>query len=174
MCATLVLVPAAKGMPFPACEDQPMQLANATHILGWGYQGRTPDDLLDDVQRWGIKVVVDVRLNPVSRKPGFSKRRLVERLEAAGVRYEHQHALGNPRDNRAGFADPRGAEGVAARRRFVDDVLASEKAQTALAEVIEHASSGSILLLCYEADERCCHRALILDALRERAASLPV
>lgn len=151
-----------------------MQLTNGSHVLGWGYEGRTPDELLDDVRRWGVAAVVDVRLNPVSRKPGFSKRRLNERLAEANVRYVHRPELGNPRDNRAGFADPHGIEGQAARHRFADEVLASEDAQNALTDVLELAGSGSVLLLCYEAAERCCHRALVLDALRERAQLLSV
>ncbi|WP_448759848.1 DUF488 domain-containing protein [Actinomyces oricola] len=52
----------------------------------------------------GASRLVDVRLNPVSRVRGFSKNRLRERLEASGLVYEHRPELGNPKNNRAGYA----------------------------------------------------------------------
>lgn len=160
--------------PASACEDRPMRLANGSNVLGWGYEGRSPDDLVDDAQRWGVATVVDVRLNPISRKPGFSKRRLAERLDAAGLSYVHMPALGNPRDNREGFSDPSGEAGRAARQRFADDVLAQSEAAEAVAQLLTLSDSGSVLLLCYEAAERCCHRSLVLEAVRDRAVLMPV
>ncbi len=57
-----------------------------------------------------VNVLVDVRLTPLSRKPGMSKRQLADALTAVGVEYLHLPALGNPRDNRDAFrqGDPRG------------------------------------------------------------------
>lgn len=149
-----------------------MRLASGNSVLGWGYEGKNTDDLLADAKAWGVVVVVDVRLNPMSRKPGFSKRRLTEALEQEGIGYEHLPALGNPRENRAGFADSNGPEGAAARARFTKEVLATDSAAEALARVVHLAEEGSVVLLCYEAAERCCHRALVLDAIRTREASL--
>ncbi|MDQ3504076.1 MAG: DUF488 domain-containing protein [Actinomycetota bacterium] len=60
-------------------------------------------------------MLLDVRLNAISRKPGFSKKRLTAALAAVGIGYRHARALGNPRDNREPFhsADPRpGTAGV--------------------------------------------------------------
>jgi uncharacterized protein (DUF488 family) len=50
-----------------------------------------------------VRVLVDVRLTPLSRKPGLSKTKLSEALAAVGIKYVHHRALGNRRDNRAGF-----------------------------------------------------------------------
>jgi len=44
----------------------------------------------------GSKCVLDVRENPFSRKPGFSKRPLSQALEANGIRYVHLKELGTP------------------------------------------------------------------------------
>src|SRR5665647_729111 len=73
-------------------------------LYGWGYAGHSVDDLVAFAQTRGVHAVVDVRLNPVSRKRGFSKRLLAAALEDAGLAYVHLPALGNPRDNRDGFA----------------------------------------------------------------------
>jgi uncharacterized protein (DUF488 family) len=54
-------------------------------IAGWGYEGRTVADLVEFTRAMGAEWVVDVRLNPLSRKPGFSKRALATDLAAAAL-----------------------------------------------------------------------------------------
>jgi uncharacterized protein (DUF488 family) len=136
-------------------------------VMGWGYEGRTLDDLLVDLRAWRIDTLVDVRLNPISRKRGFSKTRLREACESIGVTYEHRRALGNPKENRAGFASPPSTDG-GARARFRDEVLSAECAQHDLRFIAEQRDQGKrMLLLCFEANEGCCHRHEILAQVRE-------
>ena len=71
--------------------------------LGIGYEGLSLDAFVERLVREGIAVVADVRLTPLSRKPGFSKRALTEGLAQHGIRYVHLPSLGNPKWNRAGF-----------------------------------------------------------------------
>lgn len=66
-------------------------------VVGVGYEGRDAEQFVRDLDSADIAVVVDVRLNPISRKKGFSKRTLAEHLAAAGIGYEHLPALGNLR-----------------------------------------------------------------------------
>ncbi|WP_129590642.1 DUF488 family protein [Sanguibacter massiliensis] len=141
-------------------------------IMGWGYEGRTVDELVDACQTWGANLVVDVRLNPVSRRAGFSKRQLASRLEEAGITYQHSKSLGNPRDNRAGFADTLGEEGARARQRFSEEVLETEEATAALDDILRASHDGAVVLLCFEASERHCHRQCVRDALSAREALL--
>ncbi|WP_418606636.1 DUF488 family protein [Georgenia sp. SUBG003] len=61
-------------------------------LIGWGYEGRSID-LLALTKATGAKTVADVRLNPISRKAGFSKRALSAALDAADVRYVHFRGL---------------------------------------------------------------------------------
>ena len=42
-------------------------------IVSVGYQGRSVNELIDVLRHGDVEVLVDVRLNPISRKPGFSK-----------------------------------------------------------------------------------------------------
>ena len=65
-------------------------------MIGIGYEGLSVDQLVARLQADGIEVLVDVRMTPLSRKPGFSKRALSEALSAAGIRYVHDRRLGNP------------------------------------------------------------------------------
>ena len=83
-------------------------------LHGWGYEGRDVQALIDFAQQVNATVVVDVRLTPISRRYGFSKRRLSDALATAWVAYLHLPALGNPRDNRPGFAEPATPAGDAA------------------------------------------------------------
>ena len=126
------------------------------------------DDLVRDARQRGVVTVVDVRLTPISRKRGFSKTALATALAASGIDYLHVRALGNPRDNRAGFAETSTEAGRDARGRFVDEVLSTPAAHEALSAIEELQVRGPVLLLCFESAERCCHRSLVLDALRAR------
>lgn len=141
------------------------RMENGT-LIGWGYEGQTIEDLLDTLQRWQIDALADVRLTPLSRKRGFSKTRLREAVEAVGVEYIHLRELGNPKDNRAGFAHP-GNERSAARRRFRNDVLGDDTARKAVAALADRRDRGErVLVLCFEAEESCCHRHEVLAAAR--------
>lgn len=135
------------------------------NVLGWGYEGRTADELVAFAVDHAAHTVVDVRLNAVSRKRGFSKRNLDETLGAAGLTYVHFRALGNPRDNRDGFASPRSAAGTQAHHRFASEVLRAPEAQEALKRLAELTQVGNVVLLCYEADGSLCHRSLVVSAL---------
>ncbi len=135
------------------------------HVMGWGYEGHAVEDLVRDCKAWGATTVVDVRLNPVSRRKGFSKKTLAAALESNGISYVHMRALGNPQDNRPGFATPTAPEGLAAHQRFVAEVLSTDDAQHALTEIDRLARDGTVVLLCFEASESCCHRSLVRKAL---------
>lgn len=142
-------------------------------VMGWGYEGRSVDELVADARQWGVVAVVDVRLNPISRKRGLSKTALSAALNEAGVEYLHLRALGNPKDNRAGFAETTTTAGSVARQRFADEVLSTPGAAQALDLVEALRARGPVLLLCFEASERCCHRSLVLGALADRAGRVP-
>lgn len=131
-----------------------------------GYEGRDIDSFVASLLDSRIDVVADVRLTPISRKKGFSKTRLGQALAEAGIEYTHLRGLGNPKDNRAPFWDGRLDVG---RARF-RGVLRSEDAQTDLERLAEHARQSRVAVLCFEKDESRCHRQVVLDTVRKRAA----
>lgn len=138
----------------------------AGRLIGFGYQGRTPDELVTAMVTAGASRLVDVRLNPVSRVRGFSKNRLRERLEASGLVYEHRPELGNPKDNRAGYAEPGTPAAHRAHARFRNSVLSTPSADSALARLADLVSEGeTVFLLCFERDQACCHRQQVIDAV---------
>ncbi|MFJ5775026.1 DUF488 family protein [Streptomyces sp. NPDC093094] len=131
-----------------------------------GYEGRDIDSFVSSLLDSRIDVVADVRLTPISRKKGFSKTRLGQALAEAGIEYTHLRGLGNPKDNRAPFWEGRLDVG---RARF-RGVLRSEEAQTDLERLAEHARQSRVAVLCFEKDESRCHRQVVLETVRKRAA----
>ena len=132
-----------------------------------GYEGRSAEDLLEALTDAGVEVLADVRLNPLSRKPGLSKKRLAETLADAGIDYVHLPALGNPKDNRDGFrrGEPAAVDRYTAR---FDEPAADD----ALDELVELARTRRVAVLCYEADHAICHRSLVLAEVQRRDPSL--
>jgi uncharacterized protein (DUF488 family) len=141
----------------------------ATGVIGVGYERRSATDLVDALATSGVALVVDVRLNPVSRRAGLSKTALARALAGSGIAYEHRPELGNPKPNRAGFAGSAG-ELAEARARYwtLLDGPDSSQALDELAGLGEH---QLVALLCYEADQRRCHRDVLIEAVAARAAT---
>lgn len=140
-------------------------------MIGIGYEGLSVEALISRLRAEGVDVLVDVRLTPLSRKRGFSKRGLADALQAAGIRYVHDRRLGNPKDNRAAYADTSSSEGLEARSRF-RQLLAEGDGATGVLELAKLAEHESVAVLCYEADELQCHRAQVISAVREARTSL--
>lgn len=130
-------------------------------LFGVGYEGRDLDTFVGLLREHGVTVLVDVRLNAVSRKPGFSKRRLADALAAAGIGYRHARALGNPQDNREPFRSGDVARGVERYRTL----LAGEEAAAELAAVAALLARERVAVLCVERDHERCHRQAVLAAL---------
>ncbi len=137
-------------------------------IVSAGYEGRTIEEFLSALQRQGVQIVVDVRLNAISRKPGFSKTRLREALARVGIDYVHLRALGNPKENRQPFHTGRIGEG----RRAFREVLRTPAAEAALRDLAQLASEHTVAVLCFEHDPETCHRQVLIDEV-VRARQLP-
>jgi uncharacterized protein (DUF488 family) len=65
-----------------------------------GYERAAISDLIATLREVGVGALIDVRDLPVSRKRGFSKRALGQRLEEVGIRYIHLRDLGGPKPGR--------------------------------------------------------------------------
>ncbi len=134
-----------------------------TPIFTIGYEKRSIDDLIWLLQSRRVARVVDVRLTPWSRRPGFSKKRLGAALEAAGIAYEHMGGLGNPPEIRdiylAGNAE-------AGHRRFREHL--GNGASAAIDELVEIADREPVALLCLERDAFRCHRSVVASVAAER------
>lgn len=131
-------------------------------LVSIGYEGKSVDNLVNQLLEQGVRVLVDVRLTPLSRKPGLSKTKLSEALAAVGISYVHYRALGNPKDNRAGFR-----AGEPESRARYRNVLETAAASDALDHVSELLDGGAVALLCFEQDHAECHRDIVVHRLME-------
>lgn len=137
-------------------------------VIGIGYEGADIESFVSRLRLRGVQRVVDVRLNPLSRKKGFSKTRLREALAAADIEYTHLRALGNPKSNRVGFSLTEGEDAAASRAAYAA-VLERAEARAALEQIRAFSTVESVALLCFEAADGHCHRELVLKALETRS-----
>lgn len=150
---------------------QPPQEATAmTHgIVSVGYEGRAIDDFVAELVLAGVQTVADVRLNAISRKAGFSKTRLKEALEEAGINYRHMRSLGNAKENRRPFWEGRVEEG----QRVFREALQTPEAEWSLDELSALVRDQVVAVLCFETDVEKCHRKVIIDEV-VGASEVPV
>jgi uncharacterized protein (DUF488 family) len=131
-----------------------------------GYEGREPDGYVRALLRAGVTLLCDVRRNPVSRRPGFSKKALAAACAAASIRYEHLPELGVASERRKGLETP---EDVARLFEEYDRVDLMREAAS-LERIRDWMRSGEcVALTCFERDPADCHRGRIAAAL-ERAS----
>ena len=134
-------------------------------LMTIGYEGRTVDGLLGELAESGIDVLVDVRELPLSRRRGFSKNALRERLRAAGIEYVHLRPLGSPRDARHKLhRDGDYRAFFAAYSKHI------EQQADAVRSVLELLDGRSVCLMCYEAEVQKCHRRVLADVLEGGSA----
>lgn len=138
-------------------------------IYSVGYEGLPVSGLIDHLKSAHVSVLVDVRLNPVSRKAGYSRKALSTELEQAGIAYVHEKELGNPPDNRDSF---RRGDGEAGRKRMRE--ILSNGSGPALRRLVDQAQAVRVAVLCVEREECRCHRQVITDMAVELDPTLEV
>lgn len=143
-----------------------------THwVTGIGYEGETIDGFIATLKVRGISTLVDVRLNAISRKRGFSKTALSQALAANGLTYLHRPALGNPKENRADYSESHSVAGDAARERF-RLLLTTTEADLAVDEIAALATNGRVAVMCFERSQLHCHRQQVIEAILRKLGSL--
>ena len=122
-----------------------------------GYEGACPANFDAALAGAGVDLVVDVRAVAISRKAGFSKTALSERLRDRGLQYVHLRGLGDPKPGREAAR----AGDMALFRRIFGAHLATADAKADLARLQVLAATKTVALLCYEADAEGCHRSIV-------------
>jgi len=126
-----------------------------------GYEGTNIDSFVETLKYVGIKRLADVRALPLSRKKGFSKNKLAERLAAAGIEYLPFRQLGDPKPGR----DAARAGKYDQFRKIYSAHLATEEARASLDKLMTVVAEQPTCLLCFERDPETCHRSMIAEEL---------
>ena len=137
-----------------------------------GHSTRTIDDFISLLKQNEIRLLVDVRAWPGSKRyPQFNKDALAEALNAYGIRYEHFPKLGGKRKSKP---DSRNTAWRNASFRGYADYMETEQFQKGIERLLEVAAkAGSTAIMCAEAVWWRCHRSLIADYLKAREVEVP-
>lgn len=137
-------------------------MAPSLQLATIGYEGAAAHAVVSALADADVELLVDVRIRAQSRKPGLSKSSLAAELGRAGIDYQHLRDLGTPLDIRAEFRAGNLDEG---RDRYRSYLRSDDAAQLALERLAELAASQSTAILCFERDERTCHRMVVCEEL---------
>jgi hypothetical protein len=126
-----------------------------------GYEGLHIEDYINKLIRNGIKLLCDVRHNPLSRKYGFSKQSLSTLLPNFNIEYLHIPELGIESQNRKGLKNS------SDYKILFDEYRKSlQGRQIGLTRIMkEFKTHKRIALTCFEKEAQSCHRHCISDFL---------
>ena len=136
----------------------------ADQIVTFGYEGLSLDAFIARLKAAGVQTVFDVRANPLSRKPGFSKRGLAAALNEAGLAYVHLPAMGCPKPVRDRYKQDGNWSA------YTHSFLAYLQDQAdSIAALAQSAKASLSCLICFEADFERCHRTFVARAAAAQA-----
>ncbi len=138
-------------------------------IFTIGHSIRPLAEFIEMLRAHGIRLVVDVRTVPGSRRnPQYGKDALAQSLLQEQIGYLHMPGLGGLRRARKDSMNT--AWHNASFRGFADYMQTGEFEES-LKELIETAEEKTTAIMCAEAVPWRCHRSLIADALLVRGIS---
>lgn len=129
-------------------------------VLTAGYEGEAIDDFVARLQAAGVERVIDTRHTPLSRKRGFSKTPLRERLATVGIDYVHVREVGTPKPMRDEYRRTGDFPAMELKyERHLDEQMA------AVGQVHALAREKRSVLICFEAAPDRCHRSTLARRL---------
>lgn len=129
-----------------------------------GYERATLPDFVATLQLAKVDILVDVRERAQSRRPGFSKNALGTALQEVGIEYLHLPQLGDPKEGR----DAARSGNMDRFLEIYHAVIAEVPALEALDHLESLALNNHICLMCFERDQRGCHRKIVAEKLEAR------
>lgn len=144
--------------------DRQKPTSNEKILYTIGYEGGSFENYLNRLTQNDVRLLVDVRKNPLSRKYGFSKRTLAETLEKLGVGYLHMPELGIVSEKRRELKSQRDYDMLF--DEYEDTVLShNDEAIVALIDLVE--KQERIAITCFEAEVCMCHRGRVAKAVEQ-------
>ncbi len=133
-----------------------------------GYEGRSYEAYFNELFRFGISRLCDVRRNPLSRKWGFSKRLLSQGCDELGIRYESFPQLGIESGQRADLRNRTAYNALFARY----EATTLPRHRDSVARIAKWIDAGErVAITCFERDSRDCHRSRLAAAIVKTAAN---
>ncbi len=127
-----------------------------------GYEGKSLEKYINRLIVESIKVLCDVRRNPLSMKYGFSKATLKRAVESVGIEYVHIPELGIESEKRKNLQTRQDFDTL-----FSEYEISLNKKKSYILQIETMLSEKKrVALTCFEADPNSCHRTLIAKNLR--------
>lgn len=128
-----------------------------------GYEGISLEEYLNRLIKNGVKLLVDVRKNPLSQKYGFSKSSLTRYCGNLDIDYIHIPEVGIDSSKRRELSDQSDYDELFAE--YCDTVLKeTTDAQNKIIVLLEQYKR--IALTCFEAETCQCHRTHLAEKLK--------
>jgi uncharacterized protein (DUF488 family) len=129
-----------------------------------GHSTRTLEELVETLRAHQIRILVDIRAFPMSRRlPQFNRESLAETLPASGIRYVWMTNLGGYR-KKILEESPNIALRNDSFRNYADYMLTADF-ESAMEELIKLAEEAPTAYMCAERVYFHCHRMLVSDWL---------
>lgn len=127
-----------------------------------GYEGIKLQEFISYLKEKRIKILIDVRKNPWSRKKGFSKSQLEKNLSQYSIKYIHMKRLGSPSVIRKKVKEDSDYNYFFSEyRKYIK--TQSDELQTLLKTI----EKSICCLMCYEKDVEFCHRKVIASEVKK-------
>ena len=144
---------------------------NSKAVFTIGYEGISLENYLNKLIKNNIKLLVDVRKNPLSMKYGFSKTLLKRFCESLGIKYIHIPEVGINSNQRQELENQEDY-----------DLLFENYRNTTLRETITNQQDiitllnkyNRIALTCFESNICQCHRLPLAESLKALESDLDV
>ena len=127
-----------------------------------GYEGRGIDEFVSLLKDNRITRLIDVREIPLSRKKGFSKSSLRNRLHEEDIEYVHIKALGSPSEIRNKLKEDWDY-------KYFFKAFSSYLHSNwwAIEQAHNYLSDGINCIMCFESHPYQCHRSTVADKIKE-------
>jgi uncharacterized protein (DUF488 family) len=135
----------------------------ANELYTTGYEGFNITTFIEHLKNYEITCLLDVRENPVSRKPGFSKNRFAEYLRKANINYVHFGELGSPKSIREDLK--REGDYSVFFNRYIEYL---ESKKDIIEKVYRYTQEMRVCLMCFEHLAATCHRKIVAQKIKER------
>ena len=131
-----------------------------------GYEGESVDAFLNKLVVAGVRLLIDVRKNPIARRYGFHRSTLMRLTGNLGIEYLHVPDLG------IASALRQNLDTMADRESLFDDyerTTLAEQGET-LDRIAQLMLSKPSVLVCMEAEAMCCHRSRVAERIAQRTS----
>ncbi len=140
--------------------------SDKTILFSIGYEGVSLEQYLNKLLAVDVKILFDVRKNPLSMKYGFNKSQLRMACEGVGIQYRHIPELGIQSDQRKTLNSQADYDRLFEQYKSQCLPLTIDNQQIIFDALVQY---QRVALTCFEANIHQCHRKHLAEAIASAA-----